>query len=35
MTNLVNYSPTADAIQLRPFEVLVEEWTALRARVKI
>jgi len=33
MTNMPFYSPTADAIQLRPFEVLVEEWAALRAQV--
>ena len=33
MTNLPFYSPTADAIQLRPFEVLVETWAALRAEV--
>lgn len=33
MTNLPFYTATSDAIQLRPFEVLVEEWAALRAQV--
>lgn len=27
-------TPTSDAIQLRPLEVLVEEWALLRARVR-
>lgn len=31
-TNLPSYSPFADAIQLRPAEVLCEEWFALRQR---
>ena len=31
-TNLCTPSPFADAIQTRPFEVLLEEFTALRAR---
>jgi hypothetical protein len=31
MTNLPTMSAQADGIQLRPFEVLLEEWTALRA----
>lgn len=33
MTNLNRYSATSDAIQLRPFEVLVQEWAALRSQV--
>ena len=33
MTNLDQYSATSDAIQLRPFEVLVEEWARLRREV--
>jgi hypothetical protein len=31
-TNLVTRDAFSDAIQLRPFEVLAEEWAALRAR---
>lgn len=33
MTNLNKYTATGDAIQLRPFEVLVEEWAKLRRQV--
>jgi hypothetical protein len=33
MTNLNKYTATSDAIQLRPFEVLVEEWAKLRRQV--
>ena len=29
-TNIVNAGPVADVLQLRPFEVLAEEWLALR-----
>jgi hypothetical protein len=31
-TNIVDSSPLADVLQLRPFEVLAEEWLALRAQ---
>ena len=31
-TNLVQYDAYADAIQLRPLEVILEEWAALRAQ---
>lgn len=34
MTNLEAYTATSDAIQLRPFEVLVEEWAKLRNQVR-
>lgn len=33
LTNLPQYSATADAIGLRPLEVLVQEWALLRAQV--
>lgn len=33
MTNINKYTATSDAIQLRPFEVLVEEWAKLRRQV--
>lgn len=32
MTNIYQYSATGDAIQTRPFEVLLEVWSALRAQ---
>ena len=35
MTNLEGYTATSDAIQLRPFEVLVQEWAALRKQVHV
>lgn len=35
MTNINKYTATSDAIQLRPFEVLVEEWAKLRRQVCI
>ena len=35
MTNLDLYSATSDAIQLRPFEVLVQEWALLRKQVRL
>ena len=30
-TNIADYGPFGDAIQLRPFEVIIEEWRKLRA----
>ena len=34
MTNMEAYTPTSDAIQLRPFEVLVDVWAQLRLEVR-
>lgn len=31
-TNIQSTGQAADALQLRPFEVMLEEWSALRAK---